>query len=267
MLTKGKIQSLRAIATDKKERAKKSLFIVEGEKSIHELLKTDLIVEEIYFTHEFQKKYKDMVHAYFKRLAFKQIYIKPNLIEAGELNLISNFETSKNPVGALALVKQFEIDSSEENIIKICKNEKTIILNDIRDPGNLGTIIRIADWYGIDTIIASNESVDVYNHKTIAASMGSYSRVKVVYTDVFKLIPKLKKEKVEMIASTLKGQNANTFKWPKNAALVIGNESNGVDRLLLVDIKNQITLPSQGGAESLNAAVATGILLDRWINS
>ncbi len=95
--------------------------------------------------------------------------------------------------------------------------------------------------------------------------MGSFSRVNILYKDIRDFIQKLNKSKLNVIVSTLKGQNANTFSWPSSGALIIGNEANGVNNELLREIKNQITLPSYGKAESLNASIACGILLDRWL--
>jgi TrmH family RNA methyltransferase len=128
----------------------------------------------------------------------------------------------------------------------------------------MGTIIRLADWYGIGYIFASIGTVDIYNPKTISASMGSFSRVQVIYKEIKDILKIANKNKIDIVASTLKGQDANTFTWPKNGILIIGNESNGVSNEILREVRNQITLPSFGKAESLNASIACGILLDRW---
>ncbi len=264
MLTKGKIQTIKSYS-DKKERNKRGIFLVEGEKSVAELLTSEMIINELFITGDFAKKYNKELKECEKRHALSEKWIKPQLIEVGELNKISTLESVKNPCNALAIVNQFtKNDITDEEIISVCKQDKVLILDDIRDPGNMGTIIRLADWYGIKNIIASIGTVDIYNPKTISSSMGSFSRVNIIYKNIFEIIKLANKNKVDIIASTLNGKNVNEFSWPKNGLLVIGNESNGINNELLREIKNQITLPSFGKAESLNAAIACGILLDRW---
>lgn len=264
MLTKGKIQALKSYA-DKKERNKKNLFLVEGEKSVAELLVSDMIINELFITHEFAKKYEKELHTCGKRHATVEKWIKPQIVEIGELNKITNLESIKNVCSAIAVVSQFTREEMDDaRIMEIVKSEKVLILDDIRDPGNMGTIIRLADWYGIGYIFASIGTVDIYNPKTISASMGSFSRVQVVYKEIKEILKIANKNKADIIASTLKGQDANTFTWPKNGILIIGNESNGVSNEILREVRNQITLPSFGKAESLNASIACGILLDRW---
>lgn len=265
MLTKGKIQTLKSY-NDKKERNKKGVFIVEGEKSVAELLISDMIINELYITQDFAQRYEKELKECGKRHALIEKWIKPQVVEVGEIAKISTLESVKNTCSAFALVNQFTQDVDDEEIIEIIKNGKVLILDDIRDPGNMGTIIRLADWYGISHIIASIGTVDIYNPKTISASMGSFSRVNVVYKNINNIINMANKSKLNIFASTLNGQNANNFSWPKSGALVIGNESNGINRTILDNIKNKITLPSYGKAESLNAALACGILLDRWID-
>lgn len=266
MLTKGKIQALKSYA-DKKERNKKNIFLVEGEKSVAELLISDMTINELFITQDFSVKYANELKECGKRHALIEKWLKPQLVEAGEINKISTMESLKSETTAIAIVNQLEkIDLSVDDIADLLQTEKVIMLDDIRDPGNMGTIIRLADWYGIKTIIASVGTVDIYNPKTISASMGSFSRVKVVYRDVNEILNIINKNRinVNIIASTLDGQNANDFKWPKAGALVIGNESNGINEIAMNKIETKITLPSLGKAESLNASIAAGILLDRW---
>ena len=264
MLTKGKIQTLKSYA-DKKERNKRNVFLVEGEKSVAELLVSEMIINELFITQEFAEKYEKELKECGKRHAVLEKWIKPQLIEIGELAKISSLESVKNPCSALAVVNQFsKTEMDDKKIIQILKSEKVIILDDIRDPGNMGTIIRLADWYGVKNIIASIGTVDIYNPKTISASMGSFSRVQVFYKNIADTVDLINQNKLNIVASTLNGQNANDFVWPKNGALIIGNEGNGIGKDTLKMIKNKITLPSFGKAESLNASLACGILLDRW---
>lgn len=266
MLTKGKIQTLKSY-TDKKERNKRGIFLVEGEKSVAELLTSDMMISELFVTSEFVKKYSKELKDCEKRHAIAEKWIKPQVVEVGEIAKISTMESVKNVCAAIAVVNQFtKNDISNEELIEILKKEKVLILDDIRDPGNMGTIIRLADWYGINHIVASIGTVDIYNPKTISASMGSFSRINIMYKNILDVINLANKNKVNIIASTLKGKNVNEFSWPENGVLIIGNEANGINNEFLREIKNQITLPSLGKAESLNAALACGILLDRWTN-
>lgn len=264
MLTKGKIQTLKSYS-DKKERNKKGVFLVEGEKSVAELLISEMIINELFITSEFAKKYDKELKECGKRHASVEKWIKPQLVEIGELNKITNMESVKNPCSALAVVNQFSKNElKDEELIDIIRNEKVLVLDDIRDPGNMGTIIRLADWYGVKNIIASIGTVDIYNPKTISSSMGSFSRINIFYRNILEIVNIANKNKIDLIASTLSGKNADEFSWPKNGVLIIGNEANGVNNEILREVRNQITLPSFGKAESLNAAIACGILLDRW---
>lgn len=261
MLTKGRIQFIKGLA-DKKQRSAKGLFVVEGAKSVAELLLTNLIIEELYITHEFAKKYEKELHSAGKRQAAEQKWLKPQLIEAGELKQMSSLEATD---GALAVVKQPE--KVEIDIVTEAKKDIVLILEDIRDPGNLGTIIRIADWYGVKYIFASIGTVDMYNNKTIISSMGSFARVSLQYGELGPVLEKMKNEKVNTIASVLNGKNSHEYKWPLKGALVIGNEANGLSENTLELIDQQVTIPSYGEAESLNAGVATAVLLDEWRRS
>ncbi len=264
MLTKGKIQALKSYS-DKKERNRRNIFLVEGEKSVAELLVSDMTINELFVTHEFTVKYAEQLKECGKRHAAIEKWLKPQVVEAGEINKISNMESLKSECNAVAVVTQFaKSEFTDEELVNIFNTQKVLMLDDIRDPGNLGTIIRLADWYGIKTVIASIGTVDIYNSKTISASMGSFSRVNIIYRELTPILKLANKNKVEIVASTLKGTDANKYTWSKNGILVIGNEANGITNELLREIKNQITLPSFGKAESLNASVASGILLDRW---
>ncbi len=133
------------------------------------------------------------------------------------------------------------------------------MLDDIQDPGNMGTIIRTADWFGVKNIFCSNECVDVYNPKVVQASMGSLSRVNVIYTELVKFIDENKG--IPVYAATLSGKNLSEFTNLKQGIILFGNESKGVNENLLNLATDKITIPKYGAAESLNAAVACGIIL------
>ena len=132
-----------------------------------------------------------------------------------------------------------------------------LILDDIRDPGNFGTIIRTADWFGVEYLVCSEKTVDMYNPKVVQGTMASLGRVKVIYTEIEKFI---EESNVPSIAAVLQGKDVRQFKPPFEGFLIIGNESSGV-KTSIADKVEKISIPGYGKAESLNAAIAAGILL------
>jgi TrmH family RNA methyltransferase len=230
---------------EKKHRTLTKKFLVEGDKNVTELLESDFNVEVIYATEAFVKQYKD-------KAAAKNI--KVQVVDASEL---SAFGTLERNDAALAIVWQ-----KKEQELKL--EGVTLALDEIRDPGNLGTLIRIADWYGVKNIVCSTSSVDFYNPKVINATMGSFARVKVHYAD---LAVFLKKHKTPVLGAFLDGESAHSYAFPKSGILVIGSESHGISKEVGRAVTTRITIPKFGKAESLNAAVAGGIILDRWVSS
>lgn len=137
----------------------------------------------------------------------------------------------------------------------------TLVLDDIRDPGNLGTLLRIADWYGVTTIIASATTADFYNPKAIQASMGSFTRVHMHYTDLPRF---LAGRRIPVYGAFLQGENVHTFKPSETCMVVIGNEAQGISESVARVVTTPITIPRYGAAESLNAAVAAAVILDNF---
>jgi TrmH family RNA methyltransferase len=225
----------------KKYRQRYKQFVVEGEKSVIELCRSTYKVSEILLT-----------QTVFERIGEQLINQNLLIINKQDSEQISNLETSP---GILA-VSNFK----ETELKALTFNQKfTLVLDAISDPGNLGTIIRIADWYGIESVICSENCVDFYNPKTIAATMGSFSRVQVVYTD---LIAFLKKTPLPSFACVMDGISlSETLKQkPKEGFIIIGNEANGIHESLLNLVSDKMTIPRFGQAESLNAAIATAIV-------
>ena len=134
----------------------------------------------------------------------------------------------------------------------------TIVLDGIQDPGNLGTIIRTADWFGITQIVASEDTVDVYNPKVIGATMGSFMRVSVTYKNLADWMPTVK---LPVYGALLEGENVFTIKTPQKGLLVIGSEGKGIRENILDFITHPVTIPKTGEAESLNAGIAAGIIV------
>ncbi|MBK8684909.1 MAG: RNA methyltransferase [Bacteroidetes bacterium] len=237
MITKAQVKHIRSL-DDKNYRRQFNEFVVEGEKMLSEVLRSGFEILMIYAVDEWVEKYKS------------ELKNKPyQLIPYFELEKISQFKTP-NQVLAVVKIPVAAIPSSLSGL--------TLILDDIRDPGNLGTIIRIADWFGIQNVICSIGSVDVYGSKVIQATMGSVFRVGVFYTDLKSYI--LSQSGTQVIGTSLMGKDIREFQYTEPAFLLIGNESKGLSQELEALCSDTVKIPQLGQAESLNAAVATGII-------
>ncbi len=241
MITKNQIKYINSLQ-QKKFRLEHQSFVVEGAKSVVELLKSDFEIELLFLTQSF---FVD------NEILLQNLSIPPEIVEAKDLEKVGSF-TSNN--AALAVVK------TKENVeLLVADKEFALVLDDIRDPGNLGTIIRIADWYGITKIICSNSTVDVYNPKVINSTMGSFTRISLYYTDLGDFI---KNQSVNIYGTLLEGENIHQTNFSKSGYIVIGNEANGISEEITKLITHKITIPRLGGAESLNAGIATAVVLD-----
>ncbi len=239
MLGKSKVKYIQSLG-QKKFRDEAGLFIAEGPKIVEELI---CICPE-------QVKEVFALQEWLNQAGFMHPVIQSTSVTAEELEKISQLTT---PNKVLALVSFF----AEEQIR--LKGQLSIGLCGIQDPGNLGTIIRIADWFGIRQVICSEESADRYNPKVVQSTMGSIARVHVYYTDMEMLLRK--NPGFPVYATVLDGQDVKTAGKPSEGIILIGNESKGIAEEILTLANKRITIPKMGGAESLNAAVATGIIL------
>lgn len=240
---------------DKKYRIETGLFIVEGEKSIKELLGSDLVVEEIHGTNMFLDLLGEDIRRYEKKQGHS---VSLNGIHEEDLVKIGTLQTNN---AGIAVVRQKE-SANKQELEAALKNDFVLALSDVRDPGNFGTIIRIADWFGVQHIVASENTTDFYNPKTIAASMGSFTRVSVTYSPLDSFLKDAKKAGVPIMGADLDGKNIHEGGLPKHGILLMGSESHGIDTELLPLISQKVTIPKFGDAESLNVSVATGIILD-----
>ena len=240
MLSKQKIKDTQTLG-QKKFRQQERLFIAEGPKLVKELLEADAsMVKEVFALKEWITEHE-------------KILVKVIVTEITEMELerISQLTT---PNKVLAIVRQFDED------VEIRTKGKIILALDcIQDPGNLGTIIRTADWFGIEQIVCSNDSAEVYNPKVVQATMGSIARVRVFYTDLQQWLAEQKD--VSIYATTLEGQNVTAVKKINEGIIIFGNESKGISADILQLATVKLTIPKKGKAESLNAAVAAGIIL------
>ncbi len=244
---------------EKKHRTEAGLFIVEGEKNALELLASDFVIREIYATADFAKKHaKAIAGGSFER----QGAATPIIVDASEL---ASFGTMQVNNAALAIVLQKkQAITSEQVFAELEKSEGDfmLVLDSISDPGNLGTIIRLADWFGIKRIVTSPDTTDLYNPKTIAATMGSFTRIALLATPLDAFLTSAMKKKLHIIGATLDGKNLHTQALPKKGILVMGSESHGIKRELQKYLTEKVTIPRYGKAESLNVAAATAIVLD-----
>lgn len=240
MISKAKSKYIKSLQI-KKYRKQEQCFVAEGKKSILELFDSDFEIVLLAATGDFLQQYTGLVP--------KDIEV----IEVTPAELKTMGEFQSNDTG-LAVVRM-----KANEPIAIRRDEFALVLDDIRDPGNLGTIIRTADWYGVDKIIASYESAEFYNSKVISATMGSFTRVKLYYTD---LVEYLSQSKQEVYGTFLNGDNVHAVNFGVGGLIVIGNESNGISPEVGKLVTKRITIPKFGKAESLNAAIATSIVLD-----
>jgi len=239
MLSKPKIKYIQTLG-QKKFREKERMFIAEGPKLVKELMESNTAkIQEIYAL-------KDWIGGN-KKLTGQ---VPVTEIAESELEKISQLSTPNN---VLAVVEQFATREIT------AKGNITLALDNIQDPGNLGTMIRVADWFGVTQIVCSPDCADLYNPKVVQSTMGSIARVNVLYVDLQEWL--LKQKNIRIYAAVLEGQDITSIKKIQEGVIIIGNESKGIsaDVLHLANVK--ITIARKGNAESLNAAVAAGIVL------
>ncbi|WP_439151415.1 TrmH family RNA methyltransferase [Winogradskyella sp.] len=237
MVTKHQIKLINSLA-QKKYRQQHKLFVVEGIKGISEFINSSFKLHSLYTT--------------------KAIFDAPKErtfeITEKELRKISSL---KNPNVALAIFNSPESSKpKQEGLI--------IALDDVRDPGNLGTIIRLCDWYGVSDLICSTTTVECYNPKVVQATMGSLTRVNVNYTDLEQF---LKTSNTEVFGTFMEGENIYKQSLPEHGIVVLGNEANGISDVIESFINQKISIPRFGkiqSTESLNVANATAIVLSEF---
>lgn len=236
MVSKNQIKLIRKL-TQKKYRNEWGLFLVEGRKSIQEFIKSGFSLHTLWATKAWDSPLKNL-----------------QIVTQEELNQISSL---KQPEDGVAVFHKKEITIDESDIV--------VALDQVRDPGNLGTIIRLCDWFGISDLICSEQTVDCYNPKVIQATMGSLARVRVRYESLTTFLETT--DRVPL-AAVINGKNVYQRGLPRRAVLVMGNEANGISAELQQKIPNKISIPRFGTmqqAESLNVAVSTAILLSELL--
>ena len=233
MITNNQIKYIRSLSL-KKNRIKDQSFIVEGEKSVLELLESSYQILKLFATHDWcEKKYN----------------VDINRISNKDLSRVSFL---KSPNKVLAIVKK-------PLLKKISNKGTTLVLDQITDPGNLGTIIRLSDWFNVQNIICSPNTVDCYNPKVVQATMGSIFRVNILYTDLVEYLSSIKQP---IYGSFIEGNNLKSIKFPKSFHMILGNESKGISSDLMKFVTKKVTIfPVTEQRDSLNVATATAIML------
>ena len=237
MLSKSQIKLITSLK-QKKYRQQYKLFVAEGKKTILELLQSNLQLHQLYTT----------------TLEFDVLDDLMTQISDTELKKISFLKTPNTALAVFEIPNETSIDFSK----------LVVALDDVRDPGNLGTIIRLCDWFGVNDLICSYETVDCFNPKVIQATMGSITRVNVSYIDLKQV---LQIRKTEVFGAFMDGENVYESKLPNSGILVLGNEANGISHDIKSQVTKRITIPRFGelqATESLNVANATAILLSEF---
>jgi len=235
MVVKSQIKLIKSLQ-QKKYRIQNGMFIVEGKKTVQELLDSPFEAYKVFTTE------------------LSVVSAKSDIIEIvsmAQLKQMSGLKSPNKVIGVFYFPKQ-EVAISDE---------WTLVLDDIQDPGNMGTIIRLCDWFGIQNLVCSNNTVDCYNPKVLQASMGSIARVNIVYADLESF---LKKSKLPILGAFMSGDPVYKVKLPETGILIMGNEANGISKKIEALISSKIAIPQFGKktTESLNVATATAILLN-----
>lgn len=237
MISKSELKFIRSLKI-KKYRQAASAFLIEGEKNVLELIQSDFNIQRIVGTDSFFQAHPECKN-------------HENAVGASskEVADMSSFKSNESVI-AVAEMKTFDQELFETS-------KFILALDGLSDPGNLGTIIRTADWFGFDQIVCSLDSVDLYNPKVISATMGSFTRIKVAYCD---LPSYLKKYNGIAIGAEMNGEPLNKIPSNQPIIIVMGSESHGISPTVKKELDFSVTIPRFGGAESLNVGIATGIL-------
>ena len=243
MLSKNTVKFIKSLH-QKKYRIEEGLFFVEGEKSVLEVLKSDFLVDLLLVTEYFEEKNSSLIKG------FKGELIR---VTQGQLEQLGQYQSNDSALAVVRMKPNLPFSPS--------KSELIIALDEVRDPGNLGTIIRIADWYGIKKMVLSPQTAEFYNPKVIQSTMGSFTRVEFFYENLDVIFSKWK---LPVYGAFLEGENVHELKQIEPGVILMGNESKGISPEIGKWVSKKVTIPSFGQAESLNVAIATAILCDNF---
>lgn len=245
MLSKNKIKIIQSL-NRKKVRDELGVFLVEGNKMVEEAIRSDFNIDLIACTDDYASRFKNLAG----RTSELIITDNESLAKASLL---------QNPQDALAIVQQPRYEFQQIDF----KNDICLALDFIQDPGNLGTILRLADWFGINHIICSHNTVDSYNPKVVQASMGAIFRIKTHFTDLPSLLETMAGSQVPVFGTFLEGENIYSQALSANGIIVLGNEGNGISKEVSKLVTHKLLIPDfsthQNKPESLNVAIAAAI--------
>lgn len=250
MISKVQAKNLRALHR-KKERDKQGLFLVEGEKVVAELLESNWKIERLFATETFLVDYNAL------------LYDADFPVVTCSTESLSAVGTLRSNNAALAVVRCQEASNDVEDYnTHRTPQGWTLVLDDVNDPGNFGSLLRIADWYGIRDIVCSPQTVELYNPKVISASKGSFLRVRVHYLPLDTFF-NTRSPNTPVLGAFLDGESIHTLApIPEGGIVLLGSEAHGIAPAHQKHVTRKITIPSYGGAESLNVSVAAAIICD-----
>ena len=250
MISKNTIKRLNSLSL-KKYRNKENLFLVEGDKMVMEVIQSSFNIAELYVTAELETR------IYETDLPSEKI----NIIDHNELKKISQLKTPQNSIAVCCIPNTAKLPESLDQPL-------SVYLDGIQDPGNLGTIIRLCDWFGVQNVFCSTDTVDLFNPKVIQASMGSFLRINVFTSSLDEVKSIAKKSGAIVYGAFIEGENVYRANLASKAVLVMGNEGNGIREESVHLIDQKISIPPFSGsnnkAESLNVSVATAILCSEF---
>ncbi len=246
MITKNQIKLINSLKI-KKNRQDHQLFVAEGEKVVNELIQSNFSIKLLFGLKSWLNDNASLLHA---NIEFQEV-------SELELAKISNLSSPNEVLAVVEIPKMALINKDDIN------NKLVLALDEVKDPGNFGTIIRIADWFSIEYIFCSEQCVDAFNSKVVQATMGSLSRVKIIYTNLYEFISSLDYS-YPIYGAVLGGENLYRQDLTKNGLILMGNESRGISPELLKLITNKIEIPRFGNAESLNVGIATAIFCSEF---
>jgi TrmH family RNA methyltransferase len=251
MISKNKSKFITALQK-KKNRDDENLFVIEGDKLVREFLNANIRLKILAAKAEF-----------INSLPSEKLKLadETEIVSYEELRQMSSLKTAHN---ALAVVEK---DDSEINHDQVFR-QLCVALDGIQDPGNLGTIIRAAAWFGIPSIVCSKDSVDVYNPKVIQASMGAILHVKVFYTGLAEFLTEAREKKIPVFGTMLEGDSVYSQSLGKKGIILLGNESKGISAELIPLVSDRIFIPGKGsskpGIDSLNVGMAASIVFSEF---
>ena len=240
MLPKSKIKIVKSLK-HKKNRINSNLFIVEGVKSFNEVINSDYQIEFTVISNE-------TFSSYYSDKNLNDLYV----VSSDEVKKLSSLHNNNS---VISVVKKIKIENK-----LIDYSNLIIALDSINDPGNLGTIIRTADWFNIKTIVCSRNTVDIYNSKVIQSTMGSFTRVNVLYDDLENI---LGSKEVKVYGTSIGGDDIKEIKKLTSGIILFGSESSGISDKLKKYVDKWISIKKLGGAESLNVSVSAGVILHK----